>query len=59
MNFIHFCLCIQAYCELSYIMHISIGQKTIKDWSQFLFGSWRNNLNQVVHTVYPALRKDV
>ena len=23
----------------------------IKDWSQFLFGSWRNNLNQVVHTV--------
>ena len=23
-----------------------------KDWSQFLFGSWRNNLNQVVHTVY-------
>ena len=25
--------------------------KTIKDWSQFLIGSWRNNLNQVVHTV--------
>jgi hypothetical protein len=23
----------------------------IKDWSQFVFGSWRNNLNQVVHTV--------
>jgi hypothetical protein len=23
----------------------------IKDWSQFLLGSWRNNLNQVVHTV--------
>jgi hypothetical protein len=22
-----------------------------KDWSQFLFGSWRNNLNQVVQTV--------
>ena len=21
--------------------------KTFKDWSQFLFGSWRNNLNQV------------
>jgi hypothetical protein len=21
----------------------------IKDWSQFLSGSWRNNLNQVVH----------
>jgi hypothetical protein len=26
----------------------------IKDWSQFLFNSWRNNLNQVVHTL--ALR---
>ena len=24
----------------------------IKDWSQFLFGSRRNNLNQVAHTVY-------
>jgi hypothetical protein len=24
---------------------------TLKNWSQFLFGSWRNNLNQVVHTV--------
>ena len=23
-----------------------------KYWSQFLFGSWRNNLNQVVHTGY-------
>jgi hypothetical protein len=23
----------------------------IKDWSQFVFGSWRNNLNQVVHNV--------
>jgi hypothetical protein len=22
-----------------------------KDWSQFVFGSWRNNLNQVVHTM--------
>jgi hypothetical protein len=20
-----------------------------KDWSQFLFGSWINNLNQIVH----------
>ena len=30
-----------------------------KDWSQFVFGSWRNNLNQVVHTVYPALSKGV
>ena len=30
-----------------------------KDWSPFVFGSWRNNLNQVVHTVYPALRKGV
>jgi hypothetical protein len=29
----------------------------IKDWWKFLFGSWRNNLNQVVHTVY--LRKGV
>jgi hypothetical protein len=27
----------------------------IKDWSQFLFGSWRNNLNQVVPTVYPEI----
>ena len=27
----------------------------IKDWSQFLFGSWRNNLNQVMHTVYPEI----
>ena len=26
----------------------------INDWSQFLFDSWRNNLNQVVHT---GLRK--
>ena len=25
--------------------------KIFKDWSQFLFCSWRNNLNQVVHTV--------
>ena len=25
--------------------------KILKDWSQFLFGSWKNNLNQVVHTV--------
>jgi len=24
---------------------------SLKDWSQFLFGSWRNNLNQVVHNV--------
>jgi len=24
---------------------------TIKDWSQYLCGSWRNNLNQVIHTV--------
>jgi hypothetical protein len=26
---------------------ISIG-KIFKDWSQFVFGSWTNNLNQVV-----------
>jgi hypothetical protein len=33
--------------------HHNTGVKieTIKDWSQFVFGSWRNNLNQVVHTV--------
>jgi hypothetical protein len=29
-------------------------KKTLKDWSQFLFGSWRNNLNQVVHTMKPV-----
>jgi hypothetical protein len=25
-------------------------ESLFKDWSQFLFRSWRNNLNQVVHT---------
>jgi hypothetical protein len=35
---------------------ITTKDKLIKDWSQFLFGSWRNNLNQVVHT---ELRKGV
>jgi hypothetical protein len=33
--------------SFSYIM-------SFKDWSQFLFGSWRNNLNQVVHNWWPA-----
>jgi hypothetical protein len=28
--------------------------RTFKDWLQFLFGSWRNNLNHVVYTVQPA-----
>ena len=30
---------------------IPFHAKLFKDWSQFMFGSWRNNLNQVVHTV--------
>jgi hypothetical protein len=28
-----------------------LSNEIFNDWSQFLFGSWRNNLNQVVHTV--------
>jgi hypothetical protein len=24
-------------------------RRALKNWSQFLFGSWRNNLNQVLH----------
>ena len=36
---------------------IKLAFTIFKDWSEFLFASWRNNLNQVVHTVYPVLRK--
>jgi hypothetical protein len=37
---------IENICEkLTWWPHLT------KDWSQFFFGSWRNNLNQVVHTV--------
>ena len=35
-------------------VHVKVSlnlQKYSKEWSQFLFGSWRNNLNKVVHTV--------
>jgi hypothetical protein len=27
---------------------------SFKNWSQFVFGSWRNKLNQVLHTMQPA-----
>jgi hypothetical protein len=33
--------------------HVKVSwdlQNSFKDWSQFLFGSWRNNLNNVAHT---------
>jgi len=36
---------------LNVYLFVSICRRLFKDWSQFLFGSWRNNLNQVVHTV--------
>ena len=32
-------------------MAVAFKFYVIKDWSQFLFGSWRNNPNQVMHTV--------
>ena len=35
-------------------MAVAFKFYVIKDWSQFFFGSWRNNPNQVMHTVYPA-----
>jgi hypothetical protein len=44
-------------CSKMLLNHLGL----FKDWSQFLFGSWRNNLNQVVHTCNPrsSLRKGV
>jgi hypothetical protein len=51
------------YSNSDYVSWLKISQ-VFKDWSQFLFGSWRNNLNQVVHNglrkgVYNLLRIDV
>ena len=42
---------IKLYQRISEIFYAS-KPKPLKDWSQFLFGSWRNNLNQVVNTMY-------
>ena len=36
---------------------IKLAFTIFKDWLQFFFSSWRNNLNQVVHAVYPVLHK--
>jgi hypothetical protein len=41
------------YSNSDYVSWLKISQM-FKDWSQFVFGSWRNNLNQVVHN---GLRK--
>ena len=43
------CICVYltSICHLFHYKFIIL----IKNWSHFLFGSWRNNLNQVVHTV--------
>ena len=46
-------------CVLRFPPPINLAFTIFKDWSQLFFGSWRNNLNQVVHIVYPALSKGV
>ena len=50
---------IRGFLSVRFPPLINLAFTIFKDLSQFLFGSWRNNLNQVVHTVYPALRKGV
>ena len=38
---------------------VVLPEVIIKDWSQFFFGSWRNKLKNVVHTVTRLLHKGV
>ena len=40
------------------LFHSNKRENIFKDWSQFLFGSWRNNLNQVVHTVQGCVQPE-
>ena len=44
------CFLFVFVCFLLFVLFL-LNINLIKDWSQFLFGSWRNNLNQVVHTL--------